>query len=108
MVVGMTRPTGEIDSLGDNVASIDVRLVSSPRILRNAVEIDEQLDAAVADIMNRIENFIANGSDWAVDAIKTCTVQTAPYDAIAGSSYVATPADIVKRKVAGVIRDMQT
>ena len=68
---------------------------SSAQILLRPDQIDEQIDLTIATILERIEAFIAIGSDWTIRQIDCHLLKFARYNPLGGYSYIPTPKSIV-------------
>ena len=55
------------------------------------------LDVATSTIIERIEEFVQNGSGWKIDSLTTLWIDFAKYEPIKGSSYIPLP-DVLKNK----------
>ena len=76
---------------GDIPASADTRFVSPSRIMLRIDEMEEQLEEAIAHILQLIDTFISNGSGWLIDLVQKAMIQCVAYYQIGGSSYIALP-----------------
>ena len=64
------------------------------QILLRPDQIDEQIELAITTILERIEAFIAIGSDWTIKRIDCHLLKFARYNPLGGSSYIPTPKSI--------------
>ena len=81
---------------GDEEQIIRADFTGGPaQILLRPDQIDEQIDLAIATILERIEAFIALGSDWTIRHIDCHLLKFARYNPLGGSSYIPTPKSIV-------------
>src|SRR5688572_16813937 len=71
---------------------------STPAIMINQFETPQQLEDAVTRLDTLIETFTNAGSGWSINQLGNVTLHIADYDAIGGSSYIASPAWLSKKK----------
>src|SRR5678815_1267964 len=71
---------------------------STPAIMINQSETPQQLEDAVIRLDTLIETFTNVGSGWTINQLGNVTLHIADYDAIGGSSYIASPAWLSKKK----------
>src|SRR6202142_1074258 len=70
---------------------------SPDQILLRPAQIEEQVDAAIARILEAIEEFIQLGSDWVVNRFFSSLTRMAAYRPVGGSRWIPTPSKIAKK-----------
>jgi hypothetical protein len=84
-------------------AWIESRFSTMMHTLTNEYGIDEALDLAINQLMERISSFTELGLGWNILSVDRCEVKMAPYNAIRGSGpRVATPSYIAAKKATRV------
>src|SRR5688572_24300183 len=71
---------------------------STPAIMINQIETQQQIEDAVIRLDTLIDTFTNVGSGWTINQLGNVTLHMADYDAIGGSSYITSPAWLSKKK----------
>src|ERR1043165_8477618 len=64
---------------------------STPAIMLNGIEIQQQIEDGINRIDTLIDTFTNVGSGWTINQLGNVTLHMADYDVIGGSSYIASP-----------------
>src|ERR1043165_1410376 len=78
---------------------------STPAIMLNGNEIQQQIEGGINRIDALVDTFANVGSGWTINQIGNVTLHIADYDNIGGSSYIASPAWLSKKKATLNIRN---
>ena len=82
----------------DEVATTGASFKSTPQIVRDEHEIDDAIDAAVENLITKIDEYIKNGSGYVVIEIDGSRIDTARFSPIFGSSYIEMPKRLANTK----------
>jgi len=69
----------------------------------NKEEINEKLNIVYKILINKIEEFIENGSDWKYDETNRLIINISKFNPLEGSSYIPTPRSLFYNKNSGLI-----
>ena len=78
---------------------------SMPVIMMNEIETQQRIEDAVNRLDTLIDTFTNVGSGWTINRLGSVTLHIADYDSIGGSSYIASPAWLSKKKATLNIRN---
>ena len=76
---------------GGGIPFINSAFVCDPQILRNDLDIHEQINDCIDQIVEKTSEFVSNGSGYSYRDIQGLEIHTATYDEIGGSSHIVTP-----------------
>ena len=67
---------------------------STPQTIINQMEINEALQMSKQQIMNKIAQWISEGSGWTIQSVDTHYLNIAKYEPMKGSSYIQLPSEL--------------
>ena len=67
-------------------------------VLLQVNEIEESLDIAFPKILEQLESYMAEGSNWNFDRVQLLWLDIAKYESLKGGSYIPLPSFLAKRK----------
>ena len=71
---------------------------STPQTIINQMEINEALQMSKQQIMNKIAQWISEGSGWTIQSVDTHYLNIAKYEPMKGSSYIRLPSELRNSK----------
>ena len=70
---------------------------STQQAVLKAADVDDALDNAIAKVLLGLENYMRDGSGWAIDRVLELFLNIARYQPLRGGSYIDLPASIKKK-----------
>ena len=92
------------DSLIDGTIQYETTYFTHKQIpILNIEEVD--LDEVISMIIEKIEKWVANGSNWVIERIETLYLNVAKYQPLKGGSYIETPKELASKKTIVNVRN---
>ena len=82
-----------------NCNTIDVYFSTSATILLKSSNIPESVQHHINMLVDKIDNYIRNGSGWIVDNVNHLSIMSTKYHPMRGSSYIELPKEINDKNV---------
>lgn len=104
VILTMPRPTTEdvyrsgAAQASDLSNQKEVNFYSHQYSELNPLEIKEHLEAAEAELVRKLEEFVQNGSGWQLVRVKVLFLNVARYEPLSGSAYMPLPQYLAAKK----------
>src|SRR2546425_1085755 len=77
--------------VGENTARFPGHFAAVSKILLNEADIDDQIEESVHEMLEKMQDFTENGSDYVVENLNVLEIKTAVYNPVGGSSFIDLP-----------------